>query len=539
MNKTHFLLGLIIILALALRMFDLGKIPNGFYSDEAAYGYNAYSILQTGKDEYGNFLPLAFKSFGDYKTPLYIYFLVPFVGLFGLNEVSIRLGSVVLGIGSVMLLYILVKKIFKNNSLALLSALFTSVSPFALQFNRMAHENNLVVFLVLAGLVFFIQMLSNSNYVFLSAAAFILSIYTYHDARVFVPLFALILAIIYRNQLFNFKRKLIIAVIFSIVLLVPFLNLLRSDAFWSRPRFTAISSDLGTSLRINEERGEDIKISYFSPTLFHNKPISYGLNFIDNYMKHFSFDFLFLSGDPVKIYSTVGNGPLYIVTAPFILLGLYFLFAKKLSHKWLIFSWLFIPPVASALTRFVPSASRILSIMPVVSILTSIGLFFSLPKKPKPVFRKIFSAVFVCLIALNITYYLHYYYINTPIKYAKEWHYGMREVLSEVEKLQSGYSTVWFSKNAWGYIYPLFFLKYPPARYQPQAKLSALNEFGFGWVAGFDKYIFADIPDKNHRSSGTLYIGNAGDFPDLKKPLYSVYYPDGQAAFYLTDTNSF
>ena len=83
MKKTNLILGLIIILAVFLRFYYIEKIPNGLYSDEASYGYNAFSILETGKDEYGNFMPLAFRSFGDYKAPLYIYFLIPFIKIFG------------------------------------------------------------------------------------------------------------------------------------------------------------------------------------------------------------------------------------------------------------------------------------------------------------------------------------------------------------------------------------------------------------------------------------------------------------------------
>ena len=52
---------LIIILASLLRIWNLNNFPVGFNADEAAIGYNAYSLLQTGKDEYGSSFPLAFK----------------------------------------------------------------------------------------------------------------------------------------------------------------------------------------------------------------------------------------------------------------------------------------------------------------------------------------------------------------------------------------------------------------------------------------------------------------------------------------------
>lgn len=539
MNKSRLLLILILLLATFLRIYQLGNIPSGFYSDEASYGYNAYSILQTGADEYGNFLPLAFKSFGDFKTPLYIYFLVPFVKLFGLNEFAVRASAAVLGIASVFLIYLLVKELFGNYKLALLSSFVASVLPFSLQFNRMAHENNLVVFLVLAGILFFVKSLTKPNYIFLSVAAFALSIYTYHDARIFVPIFLISLVFIYRKQIASFRKKIILGFLLFMLLLLPLINLLRSDAVWGRPKFTILSADLGIPLRINEERGEDIKVSFFAPTIFHNKIISYGIGFIDNYMRHFDFGFLFLSGEAIKIYQTVGNGLIFLTLFPFILFGSYYLFRYKLDHRWLILSWIVLAPIPSSLTRFAPAASRIFTLAPVMSILGAVGLAASLKFFENVKLKTAFVIIITFFSILNISYYLHYYYFNTNLRYAKEWHYGMKEVIGEVAKRQNNYSQVWFSKNAWGYIYPLFYLSYPPEKYQKQAKLTGLNEFGFGWVEGFDKYVFADIGDVTKLSPGTLYIGDPSDFPKIKNPLYTVYYPDTAAAFYFADINSF
>lgn len=113
MSKKNFKLILIFILALCLRLFWLGRFPVSLNRDEAAIGWNAYSILKTGKDEWGEFLSLSFKSFGDYKMPLYIYFTVPFVALFGFSEFSVRFPSAFFGSLTVLLVYFLVKELFK------------------------------------------------------------------------------------------------------------------------------------------------------------------------------------------------------------------------------------------------------------------------------------------------------------------------------------------------------------------------------------------------------------------------------------------
>src|SRR3990167_9776130 len=131
-----FKLLLIIILASLLRIWNLNNFPVGFNADEAAIGYNAYSLLQTGKDEYGSSFPLSFKSFGDYKPGLYFYFVMPFVAILGLNEWAVRIPSALFGIGTVILIYFLAKEIFKNRWVGIFSSLLLAISPWHIHFSR-------------------------------------------------------------------------------------------------------------------------------------------------------------------------------------------------------------------------------------------------------------------------------------------------------------------------------------------------------------------------------------------------------------------
>src|SRR3989344_3561506 len=151
-------LGLIFILAFALRFFQLGTNPPGLYWDEVSLGYNAYSILQTGKDEHNRFLPLdTFKAFGDYKPPGYIYAAVPTIALFGLSEFATRLPSALFGSLTVLLTYFLAKRIFEDEAIALLSAFFLAISPWHLQFSRGAFEANLGLFFSTLGIYLFLK----------------------------------------------------------------------------------------------------------------------------------------------------------------------------------------------------------------------------------------------------------------------------------------------------------------------------------------------------------------------------------------------
>src|SRR3989338_10636555 len=122
----------IFLLGFILRIVFLDIAPPGFNADEASLGYNAYSLIKTGKDEWGTSFPLVFKSFSDYKPGLYVYLAIPFVWLLGLNEFSVRLPSILLGSFSIALIYFLSKELFKKETVAWACAFLLSISPWHL-----------------------------------------------------------------------------------------------------------------------------------------------------------------------------------------------------------------------------------------------------------------------------------------------------------------------------------------------------------------------------------------------------------------------
>ena len=112
--KKYWLLILIVILAFSLRVYKLGDYPVGITWDEPALGYNAYSILKTGRDEYGKLFPITFKSFGDYKPGLFVYYLIPSIAAFGLKKFDIRFPSALAGVGTIIAIFFLTKMLFSK-----------------------------------------------------------------------------------------------------------------------------------------------------------------------------------------------------------------------------------------------------------------------------------------------------------------------------------------------------------------------------------------------------------------------------------------
>lgn len=198
-NKTNSIFILIIVLAVFLRLYQLGKVPLGITNDEAGCIYSSYSIWRTGHDLAGNFFPLSFNLDNSF-SPVAVYLLTPFVGLFGLSPFAGRLPFALAGIGSVILIYFIVKYLFNNRGIALASMFVMAVSPWHLQVSRAGSDAVLVVLLVLLGTYLFMKGLKGGGGVLWSIPFFILAFYTYHATKVFLVFYIPFLIFFYRKS---------------------------------------------------------------------------------------------------------------------------------------------------------------------------------------------------------------------------------------------------------------------------------------------------------------------------------------------------
>src|SRR5206468_1746726 len=119
------------------------------------------SVLHTGKDEYGVSHPLAFRAFGEYKQPVYLYLDVASVALFGLTPFAVRFPSALFGSLSILFVFLLTYELFNknkyNNRLSLLAMLFFAISPWSIQFSRAAFEANVALCFIIAGVWLFLR----------------------------------------------------------------------------------------------------------------------------------------------------------------------------------------------------------------------------------------------------------------------------------------------------------------------------------------------------------------------------------------------
>src|SRR3989344_1117384 len=272
------LLGIFILSAI-LRFYKLGSVPYGFYQDESAIGYNALSILETGKDEYGKSFPLYFKSFGDYKLPIYIYSTVVSIAVFGLNEFAVRFPSTFFGFLTVIIFYFFVNELTKNKKLALVATFLLAVNPWHLHYTRATFEVSICLFLFVLGT--WLLLLSFRKKIvglfLLGTLCFILNLYTYNLTRLFSPVLYFYIILFYRKQFVKTPRiELVITTVTSIILLVPFVATLLYSGGASSAKGTFLFTSSAVQASLLELRSYLVHTpSLFSKLFFNSLTLSF------------------------------------------------------------------------------------------------------------------------------------------------------------------------------------------------------------------------------------------------------------------------
>ncbi len=175
MKKTALVLTLIIILAATLRLFALSTAdPLG---DEVLYSFRAIgpmdfdtAALQTTPLEWFDpDIPVWTNlSFHDHP-PLVFLIQHFFLRLFGENNFAFRLPSVLFGVASVYLIYLLSRRLFTSRAAPLFAAALLAVTINQVFISRTGLQESIVIFFILFTL-FFIQCASPDNPRFFYAA---------------------------------------------------------------------------------------------------------------------------------------------------------------------------------------------------------------------------------------------------------------------------------------------------------------------------------------------------------------------------------
>ena len=523
-SKIVLLLGFIILFAGFLRFYNIAGNPPSLTWDEAAWGYNAYSIGIDGRDEFGRFLPLTYlESFGDFKPPVYAHLSVIPVKLFGLNEFSTRFASALFGVLTVLVTYYLVRELFPNNkspTLGLISAGVLAISPWHILLSRAAFEANVATFFIVLGVYLFFSSLRKRWFLILSVFSFVISMYTFNTARIVSPL--LLLGLIFVNRDYLIKKipiQTLISAVFGAIIFLPLFVFLLTPQAKLRYNEVNIFTDSNvvenSNLQIKNDNGA------FWSKIIHNRRIGYGIEYLKHYFDNLSPNFLFIKGDGNPKFSIQDTGQLYIFEIPLLIAGILFLFRKREGHWWFIPFWVIVGIIPAATARETPHALRIETILPTFQILAAYGVY-ELFKRVSSIQYRVFSfklfplitILYLLFTAFNISYFLHTYFVHYPKQYSNQWQYGYREVLAYTKAVEQNYDNIVFTEHLGRpYIYALFYKRYDPEMFRSEAIIER-EVLGFVHVRSFGKYKFVEsISDNLDRSENNLYIDKPDDIP--------------------------
>lgn len=564
MKKVNLIIfSTILLLAIFLRIFRLDYIPPALFGDEVDVGYQAYSLWETGRDLTGRFMPFYIKSLSEFRTPLYIYSAVPFVGIFGLNEWGVRLPAVFWGIVSVIGIFLLSRKLF-NIRTALVAMFLMSISPWNLQYSRASFEVTMLISFIIFGVYFFLLGLQKNRYLFLSAILLVSSIYIYSTAVAFVPLLGLLLFVICFKEIIRIKLKnaVFLGATVAIILIPVLMSMYTGEA---KERFSLISIFQDSVLidKINLSRkgeefynpdGEVQKADPKFEAIFLNKPLIFAQVFITNYFKSLSPSFLFSEGDINFRQSIHEMGEQYYFEIILLILGMFAITKLDPKKAALVFGWLILAPIPASLTYeggF--HATRLFIMLPPLILLFGIGGDWVITNI-KNNYSKILALIVVVLFVFNFSFYLHRYYIHYGPESWRWWHVGFKEAMLYIKSQENNYQMVGFNNTYEpSLIRFLFWNKVGPSDFQKNYQQSLEKIEIFPGYSGFkfdNRYFFgsADKPLLETLPSGTLYMVSArdevpGDWDWSKTPpsgitvLKTIRNPLNEPIFYVISKN--
>jgi 4-amino-4-deoxy-L-arabinose transferase-like glycosyltransferase len=553
-KRNLILLILIVILGAVLRFAFLTQNPPSLNWDEVSHGYNAYSILKTGMDQWGQKLPIFnFRAYGDYPTTLNLYLTIPFIAIFGLTSFAIRFPHAILGTLMILSVYFLTFGITKKKNLSLLAAFLTAIGPWYVFTSRFVLQSNLSVFFLTTAAALFVNRGKNKSLIYLSFFSLFLTLFSYHTTRIFSPLIVVGALLIYKREIGN---KLVYVFIALFLALSAYILISPNATARGNVLFLI---DQGAINKIDMERTSSKLPSTISKIIY-NRPVYFVENFSRNYFSYFTPQFLFLKGGTQYQFSIPDTGLIYPVSLSFFYFGLVLLvlwsfktppFGSKNDYRLMLF-WLILSPIPAALTNESYTVIRATTMLPIPEILTAIG-FFSL------VNWKIWSShkinlgwlmpLYIFILLLSTGAYITKYFTSYRENYSWSWQYGYSEVVDYVKANYNSYDKIIVTKK-YGepHEYFLFFLKYNPAKYLSDSGKITFFQSNWYWVDHFDKFWFVNdwqIPKTGNNfvleSKGTvtcpsaavrcLLITSPNNFPAGWRKIKTINFLDGSPAF--------
>ncbi|MCR4326588.1 MAG: glycosyltransferase family 39 protein [Candidatus Roizmanbacteria bacterium] len=495
-KKTILVLAVAMIICLALHLVRFSASPPGFNADEAAYGYNAYSILKTGKDEFGTPLPLLrLRSYGDNKLPGYMYATIPSVALLGLNEFSVRLPTIMSALLLVLVIYLLAREATNHEATARIAALLAAITPSLNMLSRHAHESVLMTLLISISAWCMLRIINQKNNLWwyslgaVIAASF--ALYTYHSARIFYAV--MIPTLGYMLWRSHKKTVFMVSLLVACLFIIPF-----TIAELSTPPSRLANLFIGTNTGVAAMQQELAIMSGKSP--FSTMVFVVGNEIMNRYVSYFSPQYLAYHGDTNVRFGYQSMGPLSLIELGFAILGIYWALRNYQKRGvWVLLGIFLITPIPGALTWQEYSVIRTYTLFVPLIIFAAIGITMAVGaiKNKQKIWSYGLALILLGHIALTARTW-EYFLVHYPSRalVIRTWEAGYSELASFVKQNYQTYDHFYITTDVGqSYMFLLFYLKYPPQDYQAAAQTSKPDEYGYSQVPGFDKFSFSNAAE--------------------------------------------
>jgi hypothetical protein len=512
-----------VLVALCIRAPFFARIPFGLNRDEAGLGYNAFSLLKTGKDEYGKTWPVSITSFGDQKLPGYVYTLIPFIAVFHLNTFAIRLPSFLSGLAVIVEMGVVTKFLAESLRLpkkgvivcSFLAMLFIAVSPWANHFSRVAYEAHLALACFIFGFLMYKQALhalEKKNVlrqrVFLVSAALAWSttLLTYHSYQIFTPLMIFALLVFDFSNIKKMDKFGVFAawgIGCATIAMLFFGGVIAANQVKQQGISPFHKADLEAKAKEFRDVTPGVNALY-ERALFN--PATEGIVvFSQNVVSIFSGNFFFVHGSNHGDHNPGNMNNFQLFLIPLLLFGILELWKQRQNPDVIRMGfWLLLGMVAPALTIQPQHEIRLSPIFPLLEVGGAFGaamLYLQLDRIKKHT-RAIKYGVLTCFFLIftlgTLRSFLQYLYVIPSQIESNEKYHLLGRALARYQT--QGLPIITQSPSSSPYIWYLLESQFDPHTFQTQAEHYPADAEGFLHVKKIGNISFETIQwDDLHR----------------------------------------
>ena len=484
-NKTDIVLFIILIIGILIRIVGIADMPNALNCDEASSGYEAFSILHYGIDRNGNFMPAFLEAWGGGQNALLSYLMIPFIMIFGLNTFSIRLPMAILGCVSLILLYLLLKRI-GNKKLAVIGLAFFAICPWHIMKSRWGLESNLFPDLILIFAYLLINGLENKNKIlyYLSFVVAGLTAYAYGTSYYFLPIFLIpLLILLVKKEKITIKQAIISIIIVGIVSMPIILYVIINTLGLEQ-----INLPFVTIPKLDVNRYQEITSIFSSEFL--SKSIN---NFIQG-MK-----MLIIQNDGLPWNCLPTYGTIYLFSIIFTIIGIWNSFRKnkklEVKYNYVFNIWFIVSIILSFICE--PNINRLNIIMIPIIYYTVVGIYLVVNDRKK-------VAIGIALLyAISFVLFMWSYFNQDCDQYGT-FEGKLEDAISYVDKIQDKKIHITEKIQA-NHIHVLFYTKYNTKDFVETVHYEDPH-VAFKNVLSFGKYYIEDIKELKNDGQNVYLI---------------------------------